>query len=124
MTPDESVSSFPKIARAIPQRRYQCGDYAVTVLGEVESSDGRDYEFVAAFVREGEARPQLYIVSERLPPGQRDQGSHAVRLINSAMDEVMDTDGRWGRLGDFVDQALQMGAQVLGLEQETPYPLM
>jgi len=118
------MSNFPKIQRAIPQRRYQYGDYGVTVLGEVESGDGRDYEFVAAFVKEGEAQPRLYIVSERLPPGQRAQGSHAIRLINSAMDEIMDTDGRWGRLGDFVDQALQMGAQMLALEQETPCPLM
>jgi len=118
------VSGLPKIQRAIPQRRFQYGEYGVTVLGEVESADGRDYQFVAAFVKEGEAQPRLFIVSERLPPGQRAQGSHAVRLINSAMDEVMDIDSRWARLGDFTEQALQMGAQMLGLEQEVPYPLM
>lgn len=118
------MSNFPKIQRAIPQRRYQYGDYGVTVLGEVESTDACDYAFVAAFVKEGESQPRLYIVSERLPPGQREQGSHAVRLINSAMDEVMDTDSRWGRLDDFVEQALQMGAQMLGLEQDIPYQLM
>jgi hypothetical protein len=114
----------PKIQRAIPQRRYQFGDFGVTVLGEIESGDGRDYEFVVAFVKEGEHQPRLFIVSERLPPVQRTEGSHAVRLINNAMDEVMDIDDRWRRLGDFVDQALQMGAQVLGLEQEVPYQLM
>lgn len=118
------MSKIPKIQRAIPRRRYQYGDFGVTVLGEVESDDGRDYEFVAAFVKEGESQPRLYIVSERLPPGNRDQGSHAVRLINNVMDEVMDTDSRWAGLDDFVGQALQMGAQMLGLEQETPYPLM
>jgi len=118
------MSHFPKIRTAIPQRRYQYGDYAVSVLGEIDSGDGRDYRFVAAFVIEGETQPRLYIVSERQPPGQRDKGSHALRVINSAMDEVMDVDNRWMQLDDFVDQALLMGAQILSLEQEVPYPLM
>jgi hypothetical protein len=114
----------PKITTAIPQHRYQYGDYAVTILGEIVSGDGRDYEYIAAFVREGEADPQLFVASEKLPPGQRDQGTHALRLINSAMDEVMEIGSRWGRLGEFRDQALKMGEQMLGLEQETPYQLM
>ena len=40
------------------------------------------------------------------------------------MDEVMETGSRWGQLSEFSDQALRMGAQMLGLEQETPYQLM
>jgi hypothetical protein len=118
------MSNFPKIQRAIPQGRYQYGDYAVSLLGEIDSGDGRDYRFVAAFVREGEAQPRLFVVSERLPPGQRERGSHALRVINSAMDEVMDVDDRWSQAEPFIDQALQLGAQLLGLEQETPYPLI
>lgn len=113
----------PKITTAIPQQRYQYGDYAVTILAEITSGDDREYEFIAAFVREGEADPQLFIASEKLPPGQREQGTHALRLINSAMDEVMEVGGRWGRIGEFRDQAMKMGEQMLGLEQETPYPL-
>jgi hypothetical protein len=113
----------PKIATAIPQQRFQYGDYGVTILGEITSGDARDYAFIAAFVREGESDPRLYVVSERLPPGQRDQGTHALRLITSAMDEVMEVGSRWGRLTEFRDQALKMGEQMLGLEQETPYPL-
>ena len=117
------MSSFPKIRTAIPQRRYQYGDFTVTVLGEVESGDTRDYQYVAAFIRDGDAQPQLFVVSQRLPPGEREKGSHALRVINSAMDEVMDIDARWARLGEFTDQALQMGSQLLGLEQDTPFPL-
>jgi len=114
----------PKIATAIPQQRFQYGDYGVTILGEVTSADARDYAFIAAFVHEGESEPRLYVVSEKLPPGERDKGSHALRLINSAMDEVMEVGSRWSRLSEFRDQALKMGEQMLGLEQETPYPLM
>ncbi|MDJ0738690.1 MAG: hypothetical protein QNJ91_03175 [Gammaproteobacteria bacterium] len=117
------MSEFPKIRTAIPQRRYQYGDYGVTLLGDIDSADGGDYQFIAAFVREGEARPALFIVSERTPPADRGLGSHRLRVVNNAMDEIMDVDARWGRLDDFTDQALQMGAQLLGLEQETAYPL-
>ncbi len=118
------MADFPKIQTAIPQHRYRYGDFGVTILGEIESGDDRDYTFLAAFVHEGEAHPRLYIASEKLPPGQRDAGTHALRLINSAMDEVMETGSRWGQLSEFSDQALKMGAQMLGLEQETPYQLM
>ena len=117
------MSTFPKIRTAIPQRRYRYGDYLVTVLGEIDSDDGRDYRFVTAFVKEGEAQPQLFVVSERLPPGERAGGSHALRVINSSMDEVMDVDNRWQHLNACADQALELGSQLLGLEQEVPYQL-
>ena len=117
------MSAFPRIGTAIPQRRYQFGDFAVTILGEVESADEADYQFIAAFVRDGESQPRLFVVSERTPPAERAQGSHRLRVINQSMDEVMDVDARWARLSDFSEQALEMGAQLLGLEQETAYPL-
>lgn len=117
------MTAFPKIKTAIPQRRYRYGDFLVTVLGEIESGDDRDYRFVTAFVKEGETQPQLYVVSERLPTWERANGSHALRVINRSMDEVMDVDDRWQRLSIHVDQALQLGSQLLGLEREEPYQL-
>ena len=117
------MSTFPRIGTAIPQRRYQYGDFGVTILGDIESNDGTEYQFIAAFVKEGEGQPRLFVVSERTPPAERTQGSHRLRVINNSMDEVMDVDARWARLGEFSEQALEMGAQLLGLEQETAYPL-
>ena len=117
------MNGFPKIATAIPQRRFSYGSYAVTILGEIEAADGGEYRFIGAFVREGEAQPRLYVVSERTPRAQRASGGFQLRVINSAMNEVMDIDDRWGHLGDFSDQALQIGAQMLGLDDETAYPL-
>lgn len=117
------MTGFPVIHTAIPLQRYQYGDFTITLLGDVQSGDDRDYQFIAAFVKEGDSRPQLFIVSEHLPPGRRDGGSHALRVINNTLDEVMDVDGRWQRQTDFVDQMLQLGGQLLGLEQDTPYPL-
>lgn len=117
------MNTFPKIRTAIPRRRYQYGDYAVTVLGDIESADEHAYQLVAAFVKEGDSEPQMYVVSELPPAAERVGGAHALRVISSVMDEVMDVDERWRRLDDFAEQALQLGAQMLGLEQEIPYPL-
>ena len=117
------MENFPSIRTAIPKRRYQYGDFGVSILGEIESGDERDYRYIAAFVREGESQPRLYVVCERLPPGQRSDGTYALRVVNSAMDEVMEIDDRWADLDDFARQALEMGSQLLGLEQDSPYPL-
>lgn len=109
--------TFPKFQTAIPQRRYHYGDYQVSILGDVQSGDAHDYVFVAAFVLEGESRPRLFVVSERVA------GGVALRVVNASMDEILETDPRWARLGEFTEQALQLGSQLLGLEQETAYPL-
>ncbi|MCB1800933.1 MAG: hypothetical protein KDI82_04505 [Gammaproteobacteria bacterium] len=111
------MTAFPKLQTAIPQRRYHYGDYQVSILGDVQSGDEHDYIFVAAFVLEGESRPRLYVVSERVA------GGVSLRVINASMDETLETDSRWARLGEFSDQALRLGSQLLGLEQETAYPL-
>ena len=55
----DAMQDKPKIDTAIPQRRYQLGAYTVVVLGEIESSDGKDYRYVAAVVREGDPEPGL-----------------------------------------------------------------
>ena len=117
------MSRFPVIRTAMPMRRYRYGDFAVTVLHEIESGDRLDYQFIAAFVREGESQPQLFVVAERVPSGERDKGSHRLRVVTSTINEVMDVDDRWQRADDFAAQMLQLGSQILGLEQETPYPL-
>ncbi len=117
------MHSFPRIKTAIPQRRYQYGDYSVTVLGEVESGDEHDYRFVAAFVKEGETLPQLFVVSEKLSSEQSATGGYALRVITKVMDEIMDVNDRWRNLDDYVEQTLRLGAQMLGLEQEIPYQL-
>ena len=117
------MSTFPRILTAIPKQRFQYGDFGITILSDIESGDERDYRYIAAFVPEGESQPRLYVICERLPPGQRSAGTYALRIVNAAMDEVMEVDDRWADLGEFTGQALQMGGQLLGLEQETPYPL-
>ena len=117
------MSEFPRIQRAIPKRRYQLGDYGVTLLGEIETADALDYLYILAFVRDGESQPGLFVCSEPCPPGERAEGSHRLRVINSAMSEVMDTDDRWRDLEQFAVEGLTLGMQALGLTQETPFRL-
>ena len=117
------MSEFPVIRRAIPKRRYQVGEYGVTLLGEIESGDGIDYAHILAFVREGEAKPSLYVCAELQLPGGRSAGSHRLRLVNRAMSEVLDTADTWRDAERFAEEGLRVGMQLLGLSAETPYRL-
>ncbi len=117
------MSDLPRIRTALPKQRFHYGDYLVSVLGDIDSGDTREYRYLAAFVREGESQPRLFVCCERLPPGRRADGGYALRVVNAAMDEVMAIDDRWADLDVFIEQALKMGGQLLGLEQDTPYPL-
>jgi len=118
------MNEFPKIQRAIPKKRYQMGEFGVTVLGEIESPDIRAYQFIMAFVPEGAASPVLYICAERTAPKDRHDGSHQLRVINHAMSEVMDIGDQWRDLETFCDEGLKLGAQVLGLKDEQAIALL
>lgn len=117
------MSAFPVIQTAIPHRRYSLGDYLVTWLTDIDSGDGHDYRHIMAFLREGDAKPSLYVCAVRLPPGERQGGGYALRVITRAMSEVMDTADRWGDGESFAAEALQLGQQALGLAQEEAFPL-
>jgi hypothetical protein len=108
----------PRIATAIPKRRYQVGDYAATVLGEVESGDPRHYRYILAMVPMGQRTPTLYVTCETTPPRDAVQGAYRLRLVTGAMAEVMDTADRWGDLDAFAEQALKLAGQALGLQRE------
>lgn len=114
----------PQIRTAIPKHRYQIGDYAASVLGEVESGDGRLYRFILAFVPFGQKEPELYVCAEQVSPSERGDGAYRLRLVSEAITEVLDTDDRWGDLETFADQALKLGTQALGLQREQVVRLM
>jgi hypothetical protein len=110
------MSDFPVIRTAIPKRRYQLGSYSVSLLGEIDSGDDRDYRFIMAFVGPGKSRPDLYVCSER----NRDPsagGSHLLWVVSAAMSEALGADDRWKDLEAFSEQALDLGRQMLGLER-------
>ena len=111
---------LPVIRTAIPKRRYRVGDQNVSVLGEIDSGDGVSYRWIMAFVQDGQPRPGLYICAEKPGPG----AALRLRVVNSAMSEVLDEDERWRDLDTFAEEALRIGASALGLASETPARLL
>ena len=118
------MSQFPNIRTAIPKRRYQISDFSATLLGEIESNDPANYQYILAFVPMGEAKPNFFVCSEKVQPKDRADGAYRLRVINSAMSEVMDQADSWGDIDAFADQALQLAQQALGLTGHEPMRLM
>jgi len=113
----------PKIQTAIPQRRYQLGEYSGVVLGEIESSDGVKYRYILALVREGDSRPGFYVTAEKNPRSRAPEGSHRLRVITQGLDEEIESSDRWVDLDAFCEEALKVAGKVLGLSGEEPMRL-
>lgn len=116
------MSSMPVIRTAIPKRRYRVGDYSVSLLGEIESGDGVGYRYIMAFVPDGQPKPTFYVCAEKNRPGS--DAAYRLRVVSSAMSEVVDQDDRWGDLDAFAEEALKIGRSALGLSQDQPVRLM
>jgi hypothetical protein len=114
----------PVIKTALPKRRYQIGDHAATLLGEIESGDENRYRFILALVAMGEQEPVLYITSQPAPPERRDQGAFDLRVISEGLTDLLDTADRWENADQFAEQALDLAQQVLGLRNQQVIKLM
>ena len=114
----------PTIKTAIPKRRYQVGDFGVSLLGEIESGDERGYRYILAFVQTGQGQPSFYVCAERTSPIAEAQGRYRLRVINEVMSEIVDTSDAWGDLDAFAERGLRLGTQALGLQREQVLRLM
>ncbi|MDH5785812.1 MAG: hypothetical protein OEZ16_09430 [Chromatiales bacterium] len=109
----------PQIQTAIPKRRYQLGDFGITVLGEIESGDGNQYHYLFAMVQDGQSDPCLYVSAIKV-------GGDAYTLHLSApnMERDLDTSPAWRDLDHFCEQGISIAQQILGLKDEFPHRLM
>jgi hypothetical protein len=112
--------SIPVIRTAIPKRRFQLGEFLVSVLGEVESGDGRDYRYIAAVAREGEPQPGLFVTAERNSGGN---GAWLMRVAMADGSQVVGADDRWRDLDAFNQDAIRVVRQILSLDDEQLFPL-
>lgn len=110
----------PQIKTAIPKRRYQLGDFGITVLGEVESGDGQDYLYLFAVVQDGKSEPSLYLSATRAATA----GEYTLTLIAPNMDRELDTSPAWRDLDHFCEQGIAVAQQLLGLKDEYPHRIM
>ncbi len=102
----------PSIKTAIPERRYQYGEYQLTVLGEIESTDPPNYHYILAAVKEGETQPEVYVICERARRGDFD---YRVKLIMEGLKDTMGESDEFGNLDSFCDFALQVVSKALNL---------
>ncbi len=117
------MDNRPLIASAIPQARYQIGAYSATLLAEITSRDCYAYRYILAFVAPGQTQPTLYLCA--IPSGHADQPHcHDLRVISEALNDVLDQHERWADRDLFVEQALDLGCQMLSLPRESATKLM
>lgn len=111
----------PQINTAIPRRRYQLGDFSVTVLGDVESGDEVDYRYIFAMVQDGKSDPSFYVLSIRQPGGNDE---YLLKVVAPNMEKELDVSGAWRDLDIFTEQAISLAQQVMGLKDEAAHRLM
>ena len=111
--------SFPTITTAIPLRRYQYGEFVVTVLGDIQSPDPVNYRYILAVAQEGNPQPGLFLSSERGAGGACD-----LRVSMADGSQVLESTPAFCDLDLFVKEALQVISTMLDLSDEMPHRLM
>lgn len=111
----------PDIKSAIPKQRYRLGEYLITVLHEIESTDSVGYRYIAAVMLENDPEPGIFLTVEANPDSDKETDNYLVRLKMRDGQQVLDTNSRYANLDDFVDYALKIIAKLLNLEDESPY---
>jgi hypothetical protein len=112
----------PAIRTAIPKRRYRLGEFMLTVLGDIESSDGIDYQYIMAVIQGQDPEPGMYITAERpQSPGGREL---SMRLVMRDGAEVIGSSDQWVSLDMFTGEAVGIVTKILNLSDETPYQLL
>ena len=116
------MENRPAIRTAIPKRRYRLGEFTLTVLGDVESSDGIDYQYIMAVIQGQDPEPGMYITAERTDsPGGREL---LMRLVMRDGAEIIGSSDQWVSLEMFTGEAIDIVSRILGLSDETPYQLL
>lgn len=116
------MDNKPGISTAIPKRRYRLGEFTLTVLGDVESSDGIDYQYIMAVIQGQDPEPGMYITAERPEePGGREL---SMRLVMRDGAEVIGSSDQWISLDMFTGEAIDIVTRILNLSDETPYQLL
>lgn len=110
--------AFPSIVTAIPKRRYQYGEFNITLLTEITSQDPVAYLYIAAIMQEGKTTPEVYITCEPISAGE--SGQYRVRVLSDQSEHIINEAPQWNNEQAFCDFALQGVAQMFELSDEKP----
>jgi len=114
----------PNFRTAIPKRRYRLGEFTITILGEIDSEEIVEYQYILAVVREGDSQPGMYLTAEKRQAGQKRMSDYEMRLIMQDGTQVVGTSEHWKELEIFAKDALQMVQTILNLQDEEPRQLL
>jgi hypothetical protein len=104
---------MPKIATAIPKRRYQLGEFSLVVLGDIESQDGREYQYLMGVIPEGKAQPELFVSAEK-QPGK----TYLMRVMAAQASQDLEQSPNWNDLESFCLDATLVLKKMLSLMDE------
>lgn len=110
--------AIPSIITAIPKRRYQYGEFNITLLTDISSQDSASYLYIAAVMQEGNTTPEVYITCEAISAGEPNK--FRVRVLTSQDEHVISESSEWRNEQAFCDYALQGIAQMFELSDEKP----
>ncbi len=113
--------SFPSIITAIPKRRYQYGEFTITLLTEITSDDPAPYLYIAAVLRDGKQSPEVYITCESISASNHTECR--VRVLSEQQEHIISESFHGQNEQAFCDFALQGIKQMFELSDETPVPL-
>ena len=118
----------PNISTAIPKQRYKFGAYTIVVLEEIESEDEIEYNYLLAGIKDGHNEPEIYISCEKAQPDAIKKGTHIVRVFAKQLDAkqsgaIIDQSDSWSDRDAFISYGLSGFQQMLGLNDEEPYPI-
>ena len=110
--------ALPYIQSAIPKRRYQFGEFAITLLTDIESSDPVSYLYILAVLREGASKPEVYITCESMT--LNGETTHRIRVLSEQEEHIISQGKQWRDQQKFCAYALQGIQQMFELTDETP----
>ena len=113
--------AFPSIVTAIPKRRYQYGEFTITLLTEIASNDPVPYLYIAAIMQDGKNSPEVYITCESISADEESQ--YRVRVLSSHDEHIISEASEWHSEQGFCEFALQGVKQMFDLRDETPIQL-
>ena len=111
----------PSIVTAIPKRRYQYGEFAITLLTEITTKDPVSYLYIAAVMQEGKDSPEVYITCEPISASEPQQ--YRVRVLSAQDEHIISEASEWRSEQAFCDFALQGVKQMFELSDEIPTKL-
>ena len=114
----------PTFDTAVPQRRYQLGEYNAVVLGDIESPIDIDYQYILAVIVEGASNPKLYVTLEKNRGPRAQEGSHRMRVIGENINEEIGSSDQWNTPDAFAATALAVVMKLLALTDEQAVRLM